>query len=207
MRGVEYTVSSCFSDISKKPLYIKWFLPASWYIIFLVLLCITSHNTLLNKNLKSFTKQSSLFLAEMKLGWLDISWRCTETCGCEKVFNVLYPLHNSLVFLPITNSTKQFNIFMIWSHRERIMYFSILFFLVWEFFTWQTVIIQEWEKFITIREWPGSALRKKSLIFNIRNYSQTNHHQAIYGTCLMTKVMKNSHHQMVTLKFQTIYVL
>ena len=44
-----------------------------------------------------------VFLAEIKLGFLDISWRCTETSGCENFFNPLYPLQNSPLFLPIKN--------------------------------------------------------------------------------------------------------
>ena len=42
------------------------------------------------------------------------------------------------------------------------MYFSRLFLLVWEFFTWKIVIMQERTKFITIREWTSSELRKIS---------------------------------------------
>ena len=50
---------------------------------------------------------------------------------------------------------------MIISHGKGVMYFSIFFSLALEFFAWQIVILQEWTKFITIRELPSSALRKK----------------------------------------------
>ena len=62
-------------------------------------------------------------------------------------------------------------------------------------------------KFYYYSRMTKQCIKKKSLILIIRNYSQTYHHQAIYGTCMMTKVMKKSHHQMVTQKFQTTYVL
>ena len=144
----------------KYPLNIKWFLPTRWYIIFSVLVYSTSHIKFSNQNLKSFTIKTLIFLAEMKLGWLDISWWFTETCGCETFFSLLYPLQNSLLLLPISNLTKMLNIFMIIGHGKGAMYFSRIFLLVWEFFAWQILIMKEWTEFITTREWPSSAMGK-----------------------------------------------
>ena len=64
----------------------------------------------------------------MILGWLDILWGCTDTCGCENFFNLLYPLQNSSVFLPITNLTKQFGVSMVVSRGKGATYCSGLFF-------------------------------------------------------------------------------
>ena len=87
------------------------------------------------------------------------------------------------------------------------MYFSILFFLVLDFFSWQIVFIHEWEKFITIREWPISAFRKQYRIFIIINYSQIWTQQLIYLTCLIMKVMRYSNHQMIILIIKKFSVL
>ena len=51
---------------------------------------------------------------------------------------------------------------MMTSHGKGVMYFSILFFLALDSFVWQILILQEWKKFITIRELQNSASRKKS---------------------------------------------
>ena len=100
----------------------------------------------------------------MRLEWLDISWGCTETCGCRNLFNPLYRILNSSVFLLITNTPKQLGTFKIISHGKGDMYFSRFFFLVLEFFDWQIVILKECFVLVTIREWQSSALRK---IFDI----------------------------------------
>ena len=76
---------------------------------------------------QEFHNKKLAFLAEMKLGWLDISWGCNGTRRLKKFFNILYPLHNSSVFLPITHSTKQLGILMIISGGRGAMYFSICF--------------------------------------------------------------------------------
>ena len=102
------------------------------------------------------------------------------------------------------NSPKQLGTFMTISHRKADMYFSGFFFLVFEFFDFQILILQEWTKFITIREWPSNALRK-NLILIIRDCSQTYCHQPIYGTGWMTKVMKKSQYQIIVLCIQTIF--
>ena len=146
----------------KYPLYIKWFMPTRWYVISSVLVYITSLIQFKKQNIKSFTIKTMIFLAELITGWLDISWGCTETCGWEKFFNLPYTLQNSSLFQPITNFTKQLSIFMIISSRKGNMYFSRLFLLVWEFFTWLVVIMQGCKNYITIQEWPNSALRKIS---------------------------------------------
>ena len=85
----------------------------------------------------------------MILGWLDISWGCTKTCGCEKFFNIIHPLHNSLVFLPIKILTNQSGIFTIISREKGDMYFSRFFFLARGLFLWQIVIMQVWTKYTT----------------------------------------------------------
>ena len=82
-----------------------------------------------------------------------------------------------------------------------------IFFLVWEFFAYKILIIQELTKFNTIIKWPRSALRKQYLILVFGNYSQTYHTQPIYVTCLMIKVMKKIHYQMIILSIHTKYVL
>ena len=65
----------------------------------------------------------------------------------------------------------------------------------------------EMDKFYYYSRITRQCIVKKYLIFIIGNHSQTYHHQPIYGTCLTTKVMKKSHHQMITLDLHTIYVL
>ena len=129
----------------KYPIFIKWFLPTRWYSIFLVLLYITSLIPCLNQNIKSSAMKSLVFLAEMIPWWLYISWKCTETCRCEKFYNLLYCLQNLTVFLQIKNSPNQLGTFVIISHGKGTMYLSMIFFFVWEFFTWKIVIMQEWK--------------------------------------------------------------
>ena len=51
-----------------------------------------------------------------------------------------------------TKFTKAVKYFMIISHYKDVVYLSRLFFLAFEFFAWHIVILQEWKKFITIRE-------------------------------------------------------
>ena len=75
-----------------------------------------------NKNIDIFS--------EMILGWLYISWKCTETCGCEKLFNQPYIMKNSSLLLPITNPINQLGIFIIISRGKGAIYFSRLFFFV-----------------------------------------------------------------------------
>ena len=77
------------------------------------------------------------------------------------------------------------------------------FFLVLDLFTWQIVILHERTKFITVLEWPSSALRKQNQILIIRECSLIYRHQPIYGTCMMTKVMKKSQYQIIYLVFWT----
>ena len=88
---------------------------------------------------------------EIRLECLDISWGYTETCVCKNFFKTLYRLHISSVFLPITNLTKHLGIFMKISNRKGAMYSRLCFFVL-ELFVWKIVIVQEWTKFITIRE-------------------------------------------------------
>ena len=127
----------------------------------MVLVYITRLIPYLNPNPKSFTIETLVYLLEMRLEWLDISWVFTETYWCGNFFKPLYNILNSSVFLIILNLPKQLNTFMIISHEEGAMYFSIFFFLFLEFLAWQIVILQEWTNFITIWEWPISALRGK----------------------------------------------
>ena len=150
VRGVEHTVSLFFNDVPKISIVHKII---SYHNMIHIISGSGIYNKphyILNKNLKSFTIETLVFLAEIKLGWLDISWGCIETCGCKNFFNILYPRHNLLEFLLLRNSTKQLNIFMIISRGKGTMYFSRIFFFVLEFFAWQMVIKQEWTKFITI---------------------------------------------------------
>ena len=111
----------------------------------MVLAYITSLVPYLNPDIKSFTIETLVYLVEMRLECLDISWGCTETFGCGKFFKPLYRLLNSSVFLLIKNSPKQLGTFMTISRGKGAMYFSILFLLVLEFFDWQIVILQEWK--------------------------------------------------------------
>ena len=67
---------------------------------------------------KDFHNKTLVFLMEMILGWLDISWVCTDTCQWKHFFNILYTLYNSLEFLPITNLKNQLGIFMIIIHGK-----------------------------------------------------------------------------------------
>ena len=125
----------------------------------LVLVYNTSLIPHLNPNIKSSTIETLVYLAEMIQEWLDISWGCTNTCGCRKFFKPLHHLLNSWVFLLIINSPNQLGTLMTISHGKGAIYFSILFLLVLEFFAWQIVILQKWTKVITIREWPIIELR------------------------------------------------
>ena len=148
--GVEYTVSLFFNDVSKISIVNQIISVHKMIYNILFLVYITSLIPYLNLNINSFTIETLVFLAEMRLEWLGISWQCTETCRCGKFFMPLYFLQSSSVFLPITNWTNQLGIFMTTSHGKGAMYFSRFFFLVLEFFAWQIVIVQELTKFINI---------------------------------------------------------
>ena len=206
MCDVEHTLLLFFNGVSKIPIVNKMISAHKMiYNIFGSAKYHQPHSFFLN--LKSFSIKTLVFLAEMILGWMDISWGFIETCRCKKIFNILYPLHISSVFLPITNLKNQIGIFMRISCGEGAMYFSRLYFLFWGFFAWKLVIMQVCQNYITIRELPSSALRRKYIILIFSNYSHIYHHQPIYGTCLMKKLRKKSHHQIVTLYLQTIYFL
>ena len=127
IRGVE-EMSRIFSMMFQRyPLEIKVFLPTKWYIIFLVLVYITSIIPYLKPYLNSFTIETFVYLVEMRLEWLDIPWGCTEACGRWKLFKTLYHLLNSSLFLLITNSPTQLGTFTIISHGKGAMYVSRLF--------------------------------------------------------------------------------
>ena len=159
----------------------------------------------LNQNIKSFTIETLVYLVEIRLECLDISWGCTETFGCVKFFKKLYFLLNLSVLILITNSPKQLGTFVTISRGKGAIYFSMFSFLVLYFFACQIVILQEWTKFITIRWWTSSALRKQYMILIIRDCYQTYCHQPIYGTSGMTKVMKKNKYQMIVLCIKKIF--
>ena len=142
MCGVEHTVSLFFNDVSKIPIVNKMIYAHNMIYNILVLVCITSLIPYLNPNLKSFTIETLVYLAEMRLELLYISWGYKETCVCGKLFKPLYHMMNSSVFLLIPNSPKQLGTFMTISHGKGAMYFSIFFFLVLEFFAWHIAILQ-----------------------------------------------------------------
>ena len=96
MRGVEHTVSLFFDGFSNIPIVNQMI---SAHNMILVLVYITSLTPYLNPNLNSFTRETLVYLVEMRLEWPDISWGFTETCGCVKFFKPLYHLLNSYVFL------------------------------------------------------------------------------------------------------------
>ena len=95
MRGVGYTVSLFFNDVFKIPILNQMIYSQRMIYNILVLVCITIFIPFLNPNLKSFTIEILVFLAETILEWPDISWVCTETCGCGKFLKIPYCLHNS----------------------------------------------------------------------------------------------------------------
>ena len=167
----------------KYTLYIKWFLSMRWYIIFLVLVYIISHIPFLNQNIKSFTIKTFVFKSknETRFGW--IFHRVTHTLAYAKIFNLLYPLQNSLVFLTITSSTNQLNIFMIISHGKGEMYIP-------RFFSCLRVLRLEdsnhevLDKVYNFLRMTKQYIEKKDLVFIIRNYSQTYYHQQTFWNML-----------------------
>ena len=64
MRGVEHTVSLFFNDVSMIPIVNQMIYA---YIIFLVLVYITSLIIYLNPNIKSFEIETLVYLVEMRL--------------------------------------------------------------------------------------------------------------------------------------------
>ena len=142
MRGVEHIVSLFSNDFSKTPIVNQ--IISSHNIIYNIFGSGIYHkpHSIFKSKYQEFHNITLVFLVEMRLKWRYISWECTETRGCRKFFKPLYCLHNSPVFLPITNLTNQLGIFMIISHGKGAMYFSRFCFLVLEFFAWQIVIIQ-----------------------------------------------------------------
>ena len=132
------------------PFQIKLFVRTILYIIFSILLSITSLVPFLNQNLKCFTMETTAFWEEMILYLLDILWECTNTCRCGQFFKPLYRLQSSSVFLTIRNLTNQLGIFMTISSGKDALYLSILCFPVLEFFAWQIVILQECTNFVTL---------------------------------------------------------
>ena len=109
------------------------------------------HSIFKSKYQEVHNNNIGIFLSKMILGWLDISWGCTDTYVYGNLLKPLYRLLSSSVFLIITNSPKQLVTFMTISHGEYSIYFSRFFFFVLEFFALQIVILQEWTKFITIQ--------------------------------------------------------
>ena len=87
----------------------------------MVLVYITSLVPYLNPNINTFTIETLVYSVEMILEWLDISWRCIETCGCRNFFKPIYRLLNSSVFLLIPNPQKQLGTFMTISHGKGVM--------------------------------------------------------------------------------------
>ena len=101
MRGVEHKEYLFFNAVYKIPILHK--IIYSHKMIYTIFGSGIYHkpHSILNQNLKSFTIKKLVFLAEMRLGCMDISWGCKETCGCKRFFNILYPLQNLSVLLPI----------------------------------------------------------------------------------------------------------
>ena len=117
-----------------------------------VIVVIRNLISFLNPNINSFVIKTLIYLVEMRLEWLDISWECTKTCECRKFFKSIYRPLNSSVFVLIINSPNQLGTFMTISHGKGAIYFSILCFFAFEFFVWQIVILHEWTNCITIQE-------------------------------------------------------
>ena len=134
MRGVEHTVLLFFNDVSKIHIVNKMISDHKMiYNIFGSGIYHKPHSKFKSKS-QDFHKINFVYLVEMIMEWLDISWECTETCGCGKFFKPIYHLLYSSVFLLIPNSPKQYSTLMIISHGKGAMYFSRLFYLVLELF-------------------------------------------------------------------------
>ena len=106
MRGVEHTVLLLFNDVSKIPIVNQMISAHRMIYNFLVLVYITSLIPYLNPNIKTSTKETLVYLVEMRLDCLDISWGCTETFRRGKFFKPLYHLLNYSVFLLLPISPK-----------------------------------------------------------------------------------------------------
>ena len=136
MRGFEHMVPLFFNDVFKIPIADQMIPSKEFIYIFFVLVYITSRIPFLNRNIKSFEIEKSVFLVEIILVWLDILWYLTETLGCKKFFNISYFLQNWEVFIWIKNSPKQWGTFMIINHGRGSIYLLKSFFPVWKFFDW-----------------------------------------------------------------------
>ena len=121
MRGVEHTVLLFFNYVSKITIINQIISSHKMIYNFLVLVDIKSFIPFLNPNIKIFTIETLVYLVEMRLEWLDISWGFTETCRCGKLFKTLYCLMNSSVFLIITYSQKQLGTFKTIIHGKGAM--------------------------------------------------------------------------------------
>ena len=81
MHGVEHTVSLFFSDVSRITIVNQMISAHKMiYIIFLVLVYITSLIPYLNINIKISTIETLVFISKIILGWVDISLERRETC-------------------------------------------------------------------------------------------------------------------------------
>ena len=123
MRGVEHTVSLFFNDVSKIPIVNK--IISSHKMIYNIFGSVIYHkpHPIFKPKYQEFHIETLFYLVETRLEWLDISWGCTDTCGCGKFFKPLYLLLNSSVLLIISNSPNKLGTFMTMSHGKGAMYF------------------------------------------------------------------------------------
>ena len=89
MCGVEYTLSLFFNDVSKIPIVHQ--IISAHKMIYNMFGSVIYHNlhSILIKKYQEPNNKNIGILGGMILGWLDISWRFTKTCGCKKFSNII----------------------------------------------------------------------------------------------------------------------
>ena len=127
IRGVEHTLSLFFNDVSKIPIVHQIISAHKMiYNIFGSGIYHNPHSIFKSKSQEFQNRNIGLFrgnqtrMAGYFMG-MHIDLRM------QIFFNILHHLQNSLVFLPITNLTKQLCLFMIIGCGKGAMYFSRLF--------------------------------------------------------------------------------
>ena len=137
---------------------------------------------------------------------LDISWGFTETLVCARFLNIPFCMHSSAVCLLIKNSPKHWSTYIIINNGKGAMYFSISSFVVWDFFAWKLVIMQEWKMCINIVEWKSVHWKKISDAYYQVLFSYINSTDNIWNMS-DGKVVMMIQYQIIILNIQKFSVL
>ena len=94
MYGVEHTVSLFFNDVSKIPIVNQIiYAHKIIYNVFGSGIYLKPCYIYISKY-QEFHNKKLVYLVEMRLQWLDISWGFVDTCVCGNFFEPIYSLLN-----------------------------------------------------------------------------------------------------------------